>query len=111
MTSNGHYDNRFDALDKEIGEIKDSLASAIIDLKNALMANKAAKEKETEVVKDLVLVIRELVNKVSTWTLVAQTVIPIRAVFWMFTIVILGLIGIEGMKQIGPIIKYLLGGG
>lgn len=100
---NGHYGARFDRLDSEIEGIKDSLASAINDLKEAVYADQRATD---GVAKEL----RGLATAIATWAKTAETVIPIRAVFWLFVIMVLGLIGVEGVKQISPFMKFLIGG-
>lgn len=77
--NNGAYkfNERFDKIDREMVEMKDDLASAIREL--------------TEAVKTLNI-------HFTTFITVAQTAIPIKAVFWMFFILVLTIAGIEGIK-------------
>ncbi len=97
---NGHYLERFNKIDSELDSIKDSLASAIVDLKEAVYADQRA---TSDVAKEL----RGLATAISAWAKTAETVIPIKAVFWLFIIMILGLIGVEGVKQIAPFANFL----
>ena len=55
------------------------------------------------------LSINSLTNKIDSFMTVAQTSIPIKAVFLLLAIMVLGLVGIEGVKQIGPVFKFLVG--
>lgn len=79
--SNGVYkiNDRFDKLDKEMLDMKDDLSGAIRELTEA---------------------VRTLNIHFSTFINVAQTAIPIKAVFWMFFILVLTIGGIEGVKHL-----------
>lgn len=70
----------------------------------------------TEIRDDLPISIDKLtqaVNSLSaTFNLfmeVAEKSVPIKAVYWLLGIMILGLIGVEGVKQIGPLMKFITG--
>ena len=73
------FNKRFDHLDKEAGAMKDDLAKAI---------------------KDLTAALNTLNIQFSTFINVAQSAIPIKAVFWMFFILVLTIGGIEGIKHL-----------
>ena len=51
--------------------------------------------------------IESLTIKIDSFISVAQNSIPIRAVFWLMAIMILGLVGVEGVKSLGPVLKSI----
>ena len=51
--------------------------------------------------------IEGLTTEFRTFISIAHNSIPIRAVFWFMTIIILGLVGVEGVKSLGPVLKSI----
>ncbi len=88
MQQNGKYEDHFLKIEKDVGEIKDSLATSINGLTKA---------------------VEGLSKELSTFMRVAENSMPIKVVFWVIFFMILGLIGIEGVKQLGPIMGKLFG--
>lgn len=88
MKPNGQYDDHLIKIEKDVSEIKDSLAISIDGLTKA---------------------VEGLARELSTFMRVAEHTMPIRVVFWLLFLMTLGLVGIEGVKQLGPIMTKLFG--
>lgn len=73
-------------IEQDVKEIKDDLSHSIDKLTHS---------------------IDNLCSKFESFMIIAQNSIPIKAVFWLIGIMVLGLVGIEGIKQIGPILSSI----
>lgn len=82
----GHY-KKLEIIEQDVKDIKEDLSTAVNGLTHA---------------------IDKLTSKFDIFMHVAQNAIPVKAVFWIITIMILGLVGIEGSKSIAPILKFWL---
>lgn len=81
VESNGYY-KEIVAIKADVKEIKDDLSQSIDNLTTAVHA---------------------LTSKFDNWIHVAEQSIPIKAVFWMFLIMVLGLVGTEGVKALAKL--------
>lgn len=79
---NGYYKEQLSKIQSDVTEIKDDLSHSIDRLTDAVHA---------------------LTSKFDAWMRVAKQSIPIKAVFWMFLIMVLGLTGIEGVKYLATL--------
>ena len=79
---NGHYKEQLNRIQADVNEIKDDLSHSI--------------DKLTEAV-------HGLTGKFDAWMRVAEQSIPIKAVFWMFLIMVLALVGVEGVKYLATL--------
>lgn len=91
------FNQRFDKVDRELVELKDDLASAIRELSGSI-------EKQALATTALTTTVTNLTLQFSAFLQVASNSIPIKAVGWMFFIilvfVIILLVGIEGVKSL-----------
>lgn len=96
---NGLYklEQRFDTVDKELTDLKDDLAHAIRQLSGSI-------EKQVIATTALTTTVTNLTMQFSSFLQVASNSIPLKAVGWMFFIilvfVIVLLLGIEGIKSL-----------
>lgn len=74
---------------EDVKEIKDDLSSSIDHLTTAVNA---------------------LTQKFEQFIVAAHNSMPIKTVYWLMGIMILGLIGIEGVKNIAPAIRFMFTG-
>lgn len=88
MKENGIHD-KLDHIDKNVEFIRDDIAGSIQGLTNA---------------------VDRLTGKIDDFIDVARNSVPIKAVFWLMAIMVLGLIGVEGIKHLGPVLKATIGG-
>lgn len=101
--TNGLYKIRFDKIDKELDEIKDHLAEAIMKLSTSL---DTSTRNLVETQSKLTATIDGLSSNLKLFMDIAQNSIPIKAVFWMFLILVLTIAGVEGIKHLS-ITKFL----
>ncbi len=100
---NGFYKHRFDKIDQDIDELKDHLASAILKLSTTL---DTSTRNLAETQNKLTDTIQRLSDNLKMFMDIAQSSIPIKAVFWMFLILVLTIAGVEGIKHLS-ISKFL----
>ena len=115
--ANGSYpfNERFKKIDDELDEIKDSLAAAIKGLTESITHQSdvtadvirgltTSITRQSDTTAHLETKLGLLVDKVSMAIDVAKTSIPIKAVAWMFLIILLFVVlliaGIEGVKAL-----------
>jgi type II secretory pathway component PulL len=93
--ANGNYNERFTNIDKELEELKDSLAEAIRGLTGSIT-------KQSESTGRLETSITLLTSQVTAAISVAQNSISLRAVIWMFLILVISILlilgGVEALK-------------
>jgi len=94
---NGVY-KKLEVIEQDVKDIKDDLATAVNLLTSAVGAQTKALEAHTTAVNNLSY-------KFDTFINVAQNSLPIKAVFWLLGIIVLALVGVEGVKQISPIMR------
>ena len=58
-------------------------------------------------INSLAIAVNGLTAKFDNWIRVAENSIPIKAVFWMFLILVLAMVGVEGVQAFA---KVYLGG-
>lgn len=85
---NGAYKVQLDNIEHDVREIKDDLSTSVMALTHA---------------------VERLTERFDSFIQVAQNSVPIKAVFWLMGIMVLGLVGVEGAKGIAPILKFWLG--
>lgn len=96
---NGIYklSERFDRVDKELIDLKDDLANAIRGLSASI-------DHQATATNALTTVVTNLTSQFSAFLQVASNSIPLKAVGWMFFIilvfVVILLLGIEGIKSL-----------
>lgn len=83
---NGVY-KKLETIEADVRGIKDDLSSSV---------------------DRLTIAVDNLSAKFDNFISVAQNSLPIKAVFWLMGIMVLGLVGVEGSKSIAPIIKAWL---
>lgn len=90
---NGAYkfNERFDKVDRQLIELKDDLAGAIRELSNSIAKQSVATE-------SLGKTVSTLTTQFTTFLNIAMNAIPLKAVFWMFGILVLTIGGIEAVK-------------
>ena len=100
--TNGNYDGRFNRIEGQLGDLKDNIAMAVAGLTEAI---KETSEQSRESHRDVEAVVKELAKAVqalnqhfTVYINVAQNAIPMKAVMWMFGILVLTMAGIEGLK-------------
>lgn len=81
-------------MEKEIHQIRDDVSSIKDELSTAING--------------LTIAVNALTSKFDAFMRVAESSIPVKAVFWLMAIMVLGLIGVEGVKQIGPAVTKFL---
>ena len=86
--TNGHLKSRLDSIEKGVYEIKDDLSQSIDRLSVA---------------------VDRLSDKFEAFLEIAESSMPIKAVVWLMGLMVLGLIGIEGTKNLGPALKHIWG--
>lgn len=86
---NGSVHKKLQIIENDVKEIKEDLPHAISQLTTS---------------------VNNLTGKLDTFMHVAERSVPIRAVFWLMAIMVLGLVGVEGVKAIGPTLKSMFGG-
>ena len=105
--TNGAHDfsRRFDRVDRELVELKDDLAKAIRELTAAInnQAHVGAQQAEAtnlqaQATEALAEKVMTLSTQFSSFLSIEANAIPIKAVFWMFLILILTIGGIEAIK-------------
>ena len=94
---NGVY-RKLEIIENDVKDIRDDLATAVNLLTSAVNAQTKALEAHTTAVNNLSY-------KFDTFIHVAQNSLPIKAVFWLLLIIVLALVGVEGVKQISPIMR------
>lgn len=77
-TGNGYYKD-IQQIKDDVSEIKDDLSSSIDRLTTA---------------------VNGLTMKFDAWIHVAENSIPLKAVFWMFVILVLAMTGVEGLNAL-----------
>lgn len=77
-TGNGYYQD-IKKIKEDVSEIKDDLSGSIDRLTVAVNA---------------------LTTKFDTWIHVAEHSVPLKAVFWMFIILVLAMTGVEGLQAL-----------
>lgn len=77
--SENGYEEGFNKIQSDIHGMRDDLSRAIIELTNA---------------------VNRLGDRFDTFLNIAQNSIPIKAVMWMFFVLVIGLVGVEGCKFI-----------
>lgn len=97
---NGRVYDRLGSIESDVKDIKDDLATAVNLLTTAVSIQTKAIETHTTAVSNLSY-------KFDTFIHVAQNSLPVKAVFWLLGIIVLALVGVEGVKQIGPVIKSI----
>lgn len=97
---NGGVYDRLGIIESDVKDIKDDLATAVNLLTTAVSTQTKAIETHTTAVTNLSY-------KFDTFINVAQNSLPVKAVFWLLGIIVLALVGVEGVKQIGPVIKSI----
>jgi K+-sensing histidine kinase KdpD len=102
--TNGSYDGRFNRIEDQLGDIKDNLAMAVAGLTEAIKEtshqSKESHQDVQEVVRELAAAVQALNQHFTIYINIAQNAIPIKAVMWMFLILVLTMAGIEGLKLI-----------
>ena len=83
---NGQIHRKLDLIEKDVHEIRDDLTTAI---------------------NGLTVAVTTLSQKFDSFIHIAQNSIPVRAVFWLMAIMVLGLVGIEGVKALPNLVKLL----
>lgn len=97
---NGIYklmEKRFGDVDKELTELKDDLANAIRELSVAIIKQSTATE-------SLEKTVATLATQFSTFLTIAANAIPIKAVGWMFLIILVFIGGLKGFEHFDKII-------
>lgn len=51
--------------------------------------------------------IDNLTSRLDNFIIVAQNSIPIKAVFWLLAIMVMGLVGVEGIKEMPELFKHM----
>ena len=87
LEQNGAW-KKLESIQSDVKEIKDELSHSIDKLS---------------------LSVDKLAAKFDSFISVAQNSLPIKAVVWLMSIMVLGLVGIEGVKGIAPVLHYWLG--
>lgn len=87
-------------IESDVKDIKDDLATAVNLLTSAVTTQTEALKAHTNAVSNLSF-------KFDTFINVAQNSLPIKAVFWLLGIILLALIGVEGVKNLGPVVKSI----
>lgn len=77
---------RVEELEREVGEIKGSIAGALDQLTGAIDRNTTATDK--------------LANKVEAFLLMRMDAIPLKAVFWIIALILVSLVGVEGIQHL-----------
>jgi len=105
--SNGSYDKKFDQIEEQLLDLKDNLAMAVAGLSEAIressMQSKESHKEVLGVVTALTDAVKSLNHHFSIYINVAQNAIPVKAVMWMFGILVLTMAGIEGLKLLPKI--------
>ena len=83
---NGLIHKKLDLIENDVREIRDDLTTAI---------------------NGLTVAVTTLSQKFDSFIHIAQNSIPIKAVFWLMAIMVLGLVGIEGVKALPKLIQFL----
>jgi len=81
VNGNGYHQD-IERIKKDVGEIKTSLTDSIDNLTTAVQA---------------------LSTQFGAFIRVAENSIPIKAVFWMFLILVLAMVGVEGVKALAAL--------
>lgn len=103
---NGIYKltERFDKVDKELLDLKDDLANAIRELSVNI-------GKQSESTSHLTDTVTTLATQFSSFLQIAANAIPLKAVGWMFGIVLVFVLvlltGIEGLKHLPKLMGIL----
>lgn len=104
---NGNYDSRFSRIEGQLGDIKDNLVMAVAGLTEAIketsLQSKESHKDVESVVKELAKAVQALNNHFTVYINVAQNAIPVKAVMWMFLILVITMAGIEGLKLLPTI--------
>lgn len=82
---NGQIHRKLDLIEKDVHEIRDDLTTAI---------------------NGLTVAVTTLSQKFDSFIHIAQNSIPIKAVFWLMAIMVLGLVGIEGVKALPKLAQF-----
>ena len=82
---NGLIHKKLDLIENDVREIRDDLATAINGLTEA---------------------VNTLSQRFDAFLNIAQNSIPIKAVFWLMAIMVLGLVGIEGVKALPKLAQF-----
>lgn len=85
MEGNGYYKDpwsKLEKIDSGVEEIKTELSKSI---------------------DGLALAVTNLSNKFDLWMNIAANQVPLKAVFWMFFIVVLSMVGVEGVKYLASL--------
>ena len=85
--TNGAW-KQLEEIGSDVKEIKDDLSHSVDKLSQA---------------------VDRLTEKFDNFIHVAQNSIPVKAVFWLMGIMVLGLVGVEGAKNLGGLAKFWLG--
>lgn len=83
------YNHQLDKIEKDVGDIKDGLETSINGLTKS---------------------VDNLSTRIDSWIRVAETSVPIKAVYYLIGTMILGLLGVEGVKAVAPVLKHYFGG-
>ena len=95
-----HVDSRLDKVDKELIDLKDDLASAIRELAKSITG-------QSEATIALEKAVNTLTNQFCTFLAIASNAIPIKAVGWMFLIILVFIGGLKGFDHFDKIISML----
>lgn len=96
---NGYYE-RFDRVDRELTDLKDDLAAAIRELSSSIVSQSVATQ-------SLERTVGTLAMQFSTFLTIAANAIPIKAVGWMFLIILIFIGGLKGFEHFDKIIGLL----
>ena len=103
MNGSHKFIDRFDKVDKELTELKDDLANAIRGLATSINKQSAATE-------SLEKTVSALSSQFSSFLTVAANAIPLKAVGWMFGVVLVFILvlvaGIETLKYIPKLLGF-----
>jgi hypothetical protein len=97
------FNERFDKVDKELIELKDDLAAAIRELSSSIGKQASATEMLEKTVGSLSVQFHTFLN-------IAANAIPLKAVSWMFGIVLIFILvlisGIEALKHMPKLLGF-----
>lgn len=82
MEGNGIYREQLRKIEAGLDQIKDDLSHSV---------------------DKLALSVDALTHRIDAAMRIAETVIPIKVVFWMWAIMLVGLVGVEGVKYLATL--------